>query len=77
MLDIAQSRGLVGGFISRPGSAHEMENPMIHTEMLEDINAMASEALTALEENRLADVRVQLRAILVMVREAIDDAEQA
>jgi len=50
---------------------------MIHMEMLEDINAMASEALTDLEENRLADVRTQLRAILDMVREAADDAEQA
>ena len=50
---------------------------MADAEMLEDLNAMASEALTALEENRLADVRTQLRAILDTVREAIDDAEQA
>ena len=50
---------------------------MVDSEMLEDINAMASEALTALDENRLADVRTQLKAILDVVRETIDDAEQA
>jgi hypothetical protein len=50
---------------------------MVHAEMLEDLNAMASEALTALDENRLADVRTQLKSILDMIREAIDDAEQA
>ena len=49
---------------------------MVPEEMLEDVNAMASEALTALEENRLADVRTQLKAILDTVREVIDDAEQ-
>jgi hypothetical protein len=38
---------------------------------------MASEALTALDENRLADVRSQLKAILDVVREAIEDAKQA
>jgi hypothetical protein len=50
---------------------------MIHAEMLEDLNAAASEALTALDENRLTDVRTQLKAILGTIREATDDAEQA
>jgi hypothetical protein len=47
-----------------------------HLPLLEDINACGSEALTALEENRLADVRTNIQALLDAVREAIDAIEQ-
>ena len=47
-----------------------------HLPLLEDINAYGSDALTALEENRLADVRTTLRGLLDAVREAIDAIEQ-
>jgi hypothetical protein len=50
---------------------------MVHAEMLEHLNAMTSEALTARDENRVADVKTRLRDILDTVREAIDDAPQA
>jgi hypothetical protein len=48
-----------------------------HLPLLEDINAYGSDGLTALEENRLADVRTNLRGLLDAVREAIDAIEQA
>jgi len=44
--------------------------------LLEDLNAAGGEALTALEENRLADVRTNLRALLDAIREEIDAIEQ-
>jgi hypothetical protein len=47
-----------------------------HFPLLEDINAYGSDALSALEENRLADVRTNLRGLLDAVREAIDAVEQ-
>jgi hypothetical protein len=47
-----------------------------HLSLLEDINAHGSDALTALEENRLADVRTNLRGLLDAVREAIDAIER-
>lgn len=46
-----------------------------HLALLEDVNACASEALTALEENRLADVRTNINALLDAVREEIDAIE--
>jgi hypothetical protein len=47
-----------------------------HLPLLEDINAYGSDALTALEEHRLADVRTNLRGLLDAVREAIDAIER-
>jgi len=44
--------------------------------LLEDLNACGSEALTALEENRLADVRTNLRALLDAIREEIEAIEE-
>ncbi len=47
-----------------------------HLALLEDINACASDALDALAENRLDDVRFNLKALLDAVREEIDAIEQ-
>ena len=44
--------------------------------LVQDINACASDALDALREGRLADVRTQLQAILDAVGEAISDIEE-
>jgi len=44
--------------------------------LVQDINACASDALDALREGRLADVRTQIQAILDAVGEAISDIEE-
>ncbi len=56
-----------------PQDAPDAEWPTL----LNDINACASDALDALREGRLADVRTQISAILDAVREAISDIEDA
>jgi hypothetical protein len=45
--------------------------------LLEDINACGSEALTALQDGRLSDVRTDIQALLDIVREAITEIEES
>lgn len=46
-----------------------------HREFLEDMNAIASEALSDLENGRYQSVRSNLSAILSAVREKIEEEE--
>lgn len=60
----------------RDAPERDMADDFSNLALLEDINACASDALEALAENRLDDVRFNLKALLDTVREEIDAIEQ-